>query len=173
MNLHSIVSGAIGVVNPFVDGFIMQSTGYTQDANYNRIPQYTVHKASIQKQAATSEDLKVVDGQNVQGAVDKFYIQGNWNGVFQRREQGGDLIVIGDTSWLIIQSMEDWPDWCAVLGAEQAQQEMVAVNLANIMVGNADGSANNDVVITVGAATATAFTDAIASGAWAGVTVAI
>lgn len=112
MNLHGLVAGAIAVVNPFTDGTMQVSTGYTTSASGSRTPAYTPVEVSVQLQALSYQDLKQVDGLNIQGVLKAAYVQGNFNGVNRPKQQGGDLLEVGSDTWLIVQVLETWPDWC-------------------------------------------------------------
>ena len=112
MNLHGIASGAISTVNPFVPGTIKVSTGYTTSASGTRTPTYSETSVSVQLQALGYKDLQQIDGLNLQGVVKAAYVNGNFNGVNRPKQQGGDLLIIGTDTWLIVQPLEEWPDWC-------------------------------------------------------------
>lgn len=112
MNLHGIASGAIGTINPFVPGTIKVSTGYTTSGSGTRTPTYSETAVSVQLQALGYKDLQHIDGLNLQGVVKAAYVNGNFNGVNRPRQQGGDLLIIGSDTWLIVQPLEEWPDWC-------------------------------------------------------------
>lgn len=112
MNLHGLVSGAIGVVNPHTPATMQVSTGYTTSASGSRTPTFTATDVMVQLQSMSYQDLKQIDGLNLQGVLKAVYAQGNFNGVNRPKEQGGDLLVIGADTWLIVQVLETWPDWC-------------------------------------------------------------
>jgi hypothetical protein len=112
MNLHGIVSGAIGAVNPFVPAQIKVSTGSTTLPSGKREPSYSVTDVSVQLQALSYTDLMHIDGMNIQGVVKAAYVNGNFNGVNRPKQQGGDLLVVNGEEWLIVKPLEEWPDWC-------------------------------------------------------------
>ena len=112
MNLHQIVSGAIGVVNPFISAQLYQSTGYTLAADGTQIPTYAAPvRAAIQVQALSSDELKQVEGLNVQGNKQAVYLNGNWNGLVRPDRRGGDLLKFGDATYLVITVLENWDSW--------------------------------------------------------------
>lgn len=115
MNLHGLVSGAIAVINPFTDGTMQVSTGYTTGASGSRAPNYSSVEVSLQLQALSYQDLKQIDGLNIQGVLKAAYVKGNFNGVNRPKQQGGDLLEIGSDTWLIVQVLETWPDWCKLI----------------------------------------------------------
>lgn len=112
MNLHGIVSGAIGAVNPFVPAQIKISTGNTTLPSGKREPSYSVTDVSVQLQALSYTDLMHIDRMNIQGVVKAAYVNGNFNGVNRPKQQGGDLLVVNGEEWLIVKPLEEWPDWC-------------------------------------------------------------
>lgn len=113
MNLHGIVAGAIGAVNPMRSMVVKQSTGYTI-VNYVQVPAYTTLNVSGQAQALTGKDLAMLNGLNVQGAMSAIYLSGNFEGVFRVLGKGGDLIIYGGITYLVVAVLERWPDWCKV-----------------------------------------------------------
>ncbi|MBR8475836.1 hypothetical protein [Burkholderia cenocepacia] len=124
MNLHGIVSSAIGTVNPFVPVTLQQSTGYTTAADGDRTPTYSASPQSVQVQALSAKEIQHLDGLNIQGVLRKAYLNGDWRGVYRATNQGGDLMqfaaVAGvpaslqGTTWKVVQVFETWPDWCAL-----------------------------------------------------------
>ncbi|MGX1958451.1 hypothetical protein [Serratia proteamaculans] len=112
MNLHGIVIGAIGAVNPFVPAQIKISTGSATLPSGKREPSYSVTDVSVQLQALSYTDLMHIDGMNIQGVVKAAYVNGNFNGVNRPKQQGGDLLVVNGEEWLIVKPLEEWPDWC-------------------------------------------------------------
>mgnify|MGYP000617858836 CR=1 FL=1 len=126
MNLHGIVSGAIGSVNPFVTATMQVSDGYTVDPDGTQIPAYTEVTGPAQVQALTYKDLQQVDGVNLNGVARAIYFYGEFNGVVRPRQKGGDLIQLTDGpnagTWLITHVLETWPDWCKVAVVLQNDQ---------------------------------------------------
>lgn len=120
MNLHSIVSGAIGTVNPHIPAQILASTGYGTNADGTRGPTYAAPvDVMIQRQELTQADLKQVDNLNLQGVLAAIYVDGNWYGVNRPDGQGGDLIRFGGQEWLVVAVREMWPDWTKVIACLQ------------------------------------------------------
>lgn len=116
MNLHGLISGAIGSVNPFVTVTINASTGYTTDAAGARMPTYSTLSATTQIQALSATDLKQIDSLNIQGIHRKLYFYGEVDGIIRSLSKGGDTVTFPDSSvWLVTLPTEQWPDWCAVV----------------------------------------------------------
>lgn len=112
MNLHSIVRSAIGTVNPHTQAKLLRSIGYTTAADGAQVPRYAdARTVSVQMQPLSEGDVKQLDGLNIQGDARVAYLDGQWDGVVRPDGKGGDILVVGTTRWLVVQSMEDWPDW--------------------------------------------------------------
>lgn len=116
MNLHQIVSGAIGTVNPFVPLAIQISSGFTQAADYTQVPTYEPAFPEFgQVQALTYTDLMKLDALNIQGIRRAIYINGKLDSLVRVDRKGGDLITMSDgTIWLVAHVLEYWPDWVKV-----------------------------------------------------------
>jgi hypothetical protein len=114
MNLHSIVSGAIGAVNPFIPVTIKQSTGYATGADGTQVPAYTTIPTTGQQQALSGRDVMYIGNLNIQGVTTKLYVSGNLEGVFRVTGKGGDLVVFGGRTYLVATVLERWPNWSCV-----------------------------------------------------------
>lgn len=116
MNLHAIVAGAIGAVNPFIGATRRRSAGYSTNADGSRVPQWTNLPVSLQVQALTYTDITKLDALNIQGARRAIYTNGSVFGLIRVGQKGGDLIVFapgtlpeGDI-WLAAHVLETWND---------------------------------------------------------------
>jgi hypothetical protein len=124
MRLRSLANGIIQPVNPNTAAQLMRSTGYTTASNGSRTPTYTTTAASVQVQALSAPQLVHLDSLNIQGVLRNARLDGDWRGVYRPGSQGGDLIVFGSTpdvrpdlrgtTWLVVQVMETWADWCSL-----------------------------------------------------------
>ncbi len=185
MNLHGIVSGAIGAVNPLVPAAVQISAGSSGNSAGKRTPLYQtpgVATASIagsvmtvsavtsgvlavgqllsgaaagttitglgtgtggpgtylvapsqtlasreidtslvvdaQVQALTYDDLRQIDGLNLNGTRRAIYLSGELDGVVRSKLKGGDLITLSDGpnagTWLVAHVLEQWEDWVKV-----------------------------------------------------------
>lgn len=116
MNLHRIAKSAIGRINPFVDVIVRVSDGFEIGVGRKQVPKYLPDQIiNIQLQPLSPGDLRHVDGMNLQGLLKSIHVNGNFYGVNRERAIGGDLIIIGSETWLVIEPMELWPDWCRLL----------------------------------------------------------
>ncbi|CNI81850.1 Uncharacterised protein [Yersinia frederiksenii] len=116
MNLHRIAKSAIGSINPFIDVVVRVSDGFEIGAGRKQVPKYLPDQTiNIQLQPLSPGDLRHVDGMNLQGLIKSIHVNGNFYGVNRDKAIGGDLIIIGAETWLVIEPMELWPDWCRLL----------------------------------------------------------
>lgn len=115
MNLHAIVSGAIGSVNPFVPVVVKRSTGYGTAADGSQVPAYAAPQTiAAQVQAFTPRELTFLATLNISGDCRKVYVNGSYLGVLRPQQVGGDLFTFADgTRWLLVHVLEQWPDWCS------------------------------------------------------------
>lgn len=120
MNLRGIANSVTRSVNPNVSAQIYKSSGYTTAADGSTVPAYDDPVTmQVQKQAISQRDLQHIDNINLQGQFVSIYTDGNWCGLNRKREQGGDLFVIGDDTWLVVSVPEIWPDWTRVIACLQ------------------------------------------------------
>lgn len=119
MNLHGIVAPIIGTVNPNVPATMQVSTGYTIAPDGSQAPGYTTVTGTAQVQALTYQDLRQIDGLNLNGERRSIYFYGAFTAVNRPSSQGGDLVILTDGhnagTWLIAFVAEQWPDWCKVI----------------------------------------------------------
>ena len=121
MNLHGIVASVIGAVNERVPVSIQVSTGNSTSSTYKPVPTYAApFNALAQIQPLTSDDLKQIDGLNIQGSHVKIYLFGQVSGIIRATNKGGDLITVGSGPyagiWLVVQPLEPFASagWCSV-----------------------------------------------------------
>lgn len=121
MNLHGIVRGAVGTVNPEIQATLKKSCGYITSAAGDQLPVFLTSTGNIQVQGVVGDDLTHTQNLNIQGVTRKVYLPGNWSGVVRADQKGGDLLYFpqfpGATiqEWAIKTVLEAWPDWSTVL----------------------------------------------------------
>ena len=120
MNLHQIVSSAIGTVNPFITVTIRRSTGYSTLPDGTRISTYVTLSGPAQVQDLAAEQLRQLEGLNLQGETKNVYINGNWSGAVRADAVGGDVFLFLGAEWLVTLVPESWPDWCKVVVTMQS-----------------------------------------------------
>lgn len=110
MNLHRIVSGAIGAVNPRILVSVQISLGDTVNADYTTTPKFAPAVMVLaQVQPITWRDLQQMEGLNLQGTRKAIYLNGQIDGLVRPTNQGGDLITFPDgTVWLVAMILEGW-----------------------------------------------------------------
>ena len=124
MNLHGVVKGVIGAVNPHVPATLQRSNGYTTAADGGRTPIYTTSTENVQVQALSAKEIQHLDGLNIGGVLRKAYLDGDWRSVYRPGQGGGDRFQFGTgigipvnlqgTTWLVVQPLETWSDWCSL-----------------------------------------------------------
>jgi hypothetical protein len=120
LNLHGIVSGYIGTVNPFIAAEVYQSNGYTTTGSGKQVPAFNAPvPLQIQKQELSFKDLRQMDSLNVQGEFTTVYLNGEIYGVDRGTARGGDIFTINGDTWLVVAIPEQWPDWCRVILCKQ------------------------------------------------------
>lgn len=129
MNLHAIVSGGIGQVNPSQVVAISENVGYTTNSDGTQVPSYNTFQAVAQIQAATFKDLMQTGGLNQNGVRRAMYFYGEVDAIVRILQKGGDLITDSyGNVWLVNQNVEQWDGWCRVVVTLQDQQQIPATN---------------------------------------------
>jgi hypothetical protein len=113
MDLRSIANSAASVVNPNVTVSVRRSTGYTSGgAGQRQVPSYAAAiSGPAQIQALDGNDLKQLDGLNVQGTIRAIFLRGVLAGTVRPDGTGGDIIDIAGQTWLVVKVLEGWPTW--------------------------------------------------------------
>lgn len=116
MNLHKIANSAVRRVNPNIVATVRRYTGETTGAGRKPVPQYADdEQITIQLQSLSKGDMQHVDGLNLQGLFKSIHVNGNFYSVNRTMQKGGDLFIIDGQTWLVIEPLELWPDWCRLL----------------------------------------------------------
>lgn len=112
MDLRSIANGVSNTVNPNIMATVLRSNGYTIGAGRKQIPSYDAPiTGPAQLQALDGEDLKQLDGLNIQGKIKAIFLRGVLAGVIRPDGTGGDIILIGSETWLVVKVLEGWANW--------------------------------------------------------------
>jgi hypothetical protein len=119
VNLHGLVRNAIGIVNPDIPGTLQRSMGYTTAPDGTRSPAYQTEAVTLQVQALTEQDLRQVEGLNIQGEMRRVYVYGQMDGAVRPDRKGGDILTFNAQRWLVVQVVEQWPGWASVIVARQ------------------------------------------------------
>ena len=112
MDLRGIANGVTTAVNPNKTVTVLRSTGYTIGAGRKQVPSYADPVSGPgQIQALDANDIKQLDGLNVQGTIRAIYLRGNLAGVIRPDGTGGDIVQIAGQDWLVVKVLEGWPTW--------------------------------------------------------------
>lgn len=109
MNLHNLVASAVAQINPTLTATLKTSTGSTINADGSRSPTYSISNVTVQIQALTYQDLKQIDGLNIEGLRQSMYMNGDTSAIIRVNDKGGDVITLttGEV-WLVAQVLERW-----------------------------------------------------------------
>ena len=130
MNIHAIVSGAIGSVNHHEMVTIYRCNGTTNTAGVVSVT-YTPSDIMAQVQAPNAGDLKLFDNLADARHVKKFYINASAHTINRHEETAGDIIERADGSfWLIDMIRDDFsPEgWLCVLGTLQHEPPEIVID---------------------------------------------
>ena len=112
MDLRGIANGITSTVNPNQTVTVLKSTGYTIGTGMKQTPTYDIPVTGpAQIQAATSDDLKQLDGLNIQGTVKIIFFCGVLAGIVRPDGTGGDIVQFDGQNWLVVKVLEGWRTW--------------------------------------------------------------
>lgn len=114
MDLRGIANGVITTVNPNETVTVLRSTGYTIGAGARQVASYAAPVIGPgQVQALDANDIKQLDGLNIQGVIRAIYLRGTLAGVIRPDGTGGDIVKRKNETetWLVVKVLESWPDW--------------------------------------------------------------
>lgn len=124
MNLHGLVSGVVGTVNPPTSGYIRRSTGYATAASGKRTPAYAAAfgPVTMQVQPLSTKQIEHVDSLNLQGVFRSIYINGEVTAVDRQTQTGGDLVLFDRSTWLVVEVTEAWTQsgWTRAIVSKQS-----------------------------------------------------
>ena len=114
MNLNAIAGSIVSAINPTITVSWQRSTGSTLNADYTRTPTFQTTQIAVQEQPLSSNDLRLLDGLNIQGVTRKVYANVSLLGTDRLTQQGGDLLIFTDPvtsaaqTWLVTIVFETW-----------------------------------------------------------------
>jgi hypothetical protein len=113
MNLRGIANSLTSVINPNIVADYLPFGGYTVDPlTLQQVPYYsTAITGPIQVQALDGEDLKQMDGVNIQGKIKSAYLFGELSAVSRPNQLGGDKLIFDSKTWLVVKVLEGWSDY--------------------------------------------------------------
>ena len=128
LNLHDIVRGAINIVNPDEDVWLVQNTGQTNVKGRITASYAPAQKVKAQVQTLSGDDLTVVNDTQRTERDRKFYLYaetktGNApSGIIRPLGKSGDFMRRNDgTYWKVYNVSEDYTTdgWVLVLASQQ------------------------------------------------------
>jgi len=111
MDLRAIANGISSQINPNTDVELRVSNGFTVGAGMKQVPAYIVTTGKAQIQALDGADLRQLDGLNITGTTRAIYLRGALHGVIRPENKGGDLVIFGGQTWLVVKVLEHWANW--------------------------------------------------------------
>lgn len=122
INVRALANSVIQQVNQNIQATWKRSTGgYITNGAGHRVPTVQATSVQIQVQGTSSDDLKQIDGLNIQGVMRTVIMYGNVQGVVRTGQKGGDLLSFPDSpgatskDWRVVHVLESWPTWCRVI----------------------------------------------------------
>ncbi|EOU9561568.1 hypothetical protein ACOJCY_002655 [Cronobacter dublinensis] len=116
MNLRGIANRATSSINPNISATLRRYIGETIGPGRKPLPQYGPdEKVFLQLQPLSKGDIQHVDGLNIQGLAKSVHINGNFYSANRTLDKGGDIFIIDGRTWLVVEPLELWPDWCRLL----------------------------------------------------------
>lgn len=114
MNIRGLVNNAIQTINPNETVTVLRSVGYMAGPGARQVPMYADPViGSAQVQALDGDDLKQIEGLNIQGVIKAIYLYGELAGTIRPDQTGGDIIKRKNNTetWLVVKVIEGWPEW--------------------------------------------------------------
>ena len=114
MDLRGLANSVTSTINPNETVTVLRSTGYTIGAGAKQVPTFAAPVTGpAQVQALDANDIKQLDGLNIQGTIRAIYLRGTLAGVVRPNQTGGDIVKRKNEteSWLVVKVLESWPDW--------------------------------------------------------------
>ena len=124
MDLRGLANGVTSTINPNETVTVLRSTGYTIGAGAKQVPTFAAPVTGpAQVQALDANDIKQLDGLNIQGTIRAIYLRGTLAGVVRPNQTGGDIVKRKNEteSWLVVKVLESWPDWAKAAIVLQGQ----------------------------------------------------
>ena len=126
MNLHAMVRGAIGAINPNQEVAVLMYIGYTVGDSGQVTPTYETIYTTAQVQPVPDQSLNQTQNANQTGITRSFYLNGDFRSLNREQKNGGDMIIWNDQRWLITSVDEGWSQtagWTKVTGVLQLQPQ--------------------------------------------------
>lgn len=116
MNLRELANGLTSMINPNIEATIAISNGFRRNPDGTISPVYDyLYKIPIQLQPLDSDMIQQTENVNLQGIIKSVHVNNNYYAQLRKENKGGDKIIIGNDTWLVIKNIELWPDWCRLM----------------------------------------------------------
>nr|MDD5325899.1 hypothetical protein [Polaromonas sp.] len=100
MDLRGLANGVTSTINPNETVTVLRSTGFTIGAGAKQVPTYASPVTGpAQVQALQADEIRQLDGLNIQGVRKAIYLRGSLAGVVRPAGTGGDIIHRGAQNW--------------------------------------------------------------------------
>ena len=121
MSMHDLVANVIGGVNPMMLCQWYKNIGFVSGTDGSVVPSYNAPApVTCQVQALSSSDRKALNDMGVSGITRKVWCDAQLTGIDREAGLGGDRLYLPDsTTWLVVQVVESWPDWCSAILQKQ------------------------------------------------------
>jgi hypothetical protein len=121
VSLHDLVANLIGTINPMITCQWYQNIGITTAVGGVVTPAYNPSvPVQCQVQQLTAADIKHLQDLNQSGITRKVWCDQILTGIDRAAGLGGDRLILPDgTTWLVVQVVEVWPDWCSATICKQ------------------------------------------------------
>lgn len=130
LNLHDLVRGAINIVNPDEDVWLIQNIGQTNVKGRITASYAPAQKVKAQVQTLSGDDLTVMNDTERTERDRKFYLYSDTetgtppSGIIRPLGKSGDFIRRADGTWWMVYNVTEefiTSGWVLVLASQQAQ----------------------------------------------------
>ena len=130
LNLHDIVRGAINLVNPDEDVWLIQNISQTNVKGRITASYAPAQKVKAQVQTLSGDDLTVINDTERTERDRKFYLYSDTetgtppSGIIRPLSKSGDFIRRADGTWWMVYNVTEefiTSGWVLVLASQQAQ----------------------------------------------------
>lgn len=120
MNLHAIASAALGGLSPKINAELLLFISSDTDEYGKAQKQYSEPiKIQLTRQRTKPTELKHLNMVETSTEYWNFWIDGYKPKPTIRGLTGGDLIIMNGQTYVIHEVIEEFQDWCQVIGTKQ------------------------------------------------------
>ena len=158
MNLSYIATTAIQSINPNIPVIVRMPHGYAIDpATLRQVPSFHNTAGTGQVQALDNDDLRQIDGLNIQGTIRALYLYGSVAALIRPDALPNAMIrftsneggVTRQRDWGVFKVLEQWEGWCKVAVVYQPEGSIpLTPNALADGIGNLLVNGNDEILIT-------------------------